>query len=412
MSYRDPIFPGTLRQATQAGASFHTASTAPAMADNNSDAINKTLEQIKHLVARLDQRFQEISSITGVITGLSKRSNLLALNAAIEAARAGTQGRGFAVVADEVRRLSENTATATADISKMLASVQEESKQAVVQVELAERDSALQMATLLAARDAARLEQRFQRIAVALAGIRHFIVGNKSAGLTPRREDIDALMAESLRANPDLLAFSCGCEPNALDGQDEQYANQAPGHDGTGRYVPYWNRGSGLVEVEALANYDIPGENDYYEVPRKTRQDTLMEPYRYPVGGKEVLMTSLMLPLLVQGIFIGVVGADYALSQLQTELGASKPFGCGSVALLSNQATYVTNPEADKLGHAATDLPQEARTAISQGKPYQYVDDKLIARVFQPLNIGGHTPWSMMVRFDLLEVLGQSRKAA
>ena len=411
MSYRDPIFPGlrapASRSDTQRARATNSSSTVI-----HADAINKTLEQIKRLVARLDQRFQEIGSITGVITGLSKRSNLLALNAAIEAARAGEQGRGFAVVADEVRRLSENTAAATADIAKMLASVQEESRQTVMEVELAERDSALQMATLLAARDAARLEQRFQRIAVALAGIRHFIVGSKTAGLTPRREDINALMAESLRANPDLLAFSCGCEPNALDGEDAQFANQSPGHDQTGRYVPYWNRGSGRVELEPLANYDVAGENDYYEIPRKTRQDTLMEPYAYPVAGKEVLMTSLMLPLLVQGKFIGVVGADYALSQLQTELAASKPFGMGAVALLSNQATYVTHPDVARLGKPASDLPEAVRAAISQGKPYQYVDDAHIARVFQPLNIGGHTPWSMMVMFDLLEALGHTCKVA
>lgn len=368
------------------------------------DTINKTLEQVKALVERLDRRFQEISSVTEVINGIAKHSNLLALNAAIEAARAGEQGRGFAVVADEVKRLTERTTSATADIAAKLGVVQTESSQAVREMEQAERDSILQVATLLAARDAARLEQRFLRIAVSLGGIRHFIVGLKQRGATPRREDINALMAETLEANPDLLAFSCGCAPDALDGQDGQYAN-SPGHDASGRFVPYWHRGSGAVASEPLANYDIPGENDYYEIPRRTKQDTLMEPYVYPVNGQDVLMTSLMLPLVVNGNFVGVVGADYALSQLQSELMARKPLGIGATLLLSNTATFVTHPDSRQLGQKARDLPEAAYKAIQSGKPFQYVDSEDVARVFQPLHIGGASPWSVMVTFSLKEAL-------
>lgn len=374
---------------------------------DSADTLNNTLERIKQLIAHLDQRFQEIGSITVVIAGLSKRSNLLALNAAIEAARAGEVGRGFSIVADEMRKLSENSASAAADISKKLDSVLQESKESVSKVESAERESAMHAASLIAARDAARLEQRFLRIAVAEAGIKHFISGCKQAGITPRREDIDALMAESLRANPDLLAFSCGCEPNELDGRDADYVNKGAGHDKTGRYVPYWHRGNGTLTQEALANYDIPGENDYYEIPRKTQRDTLMEPYLYPVGGQEVLMTSLMQPILVQGKFIGVIGADYALSQLHDELERDKPFGHGERLILSNLATYVTHPDASQQGKPALDLPEEAIAAIHAGKSYHFIDKDQIAFVFHPLNIGGDTPWSMLIKFDLLKTISQ-----
>ncbi|HEX5394564.1 MAG TPA: methyl-accepting chemotaxis protein [Rhodocyclaceae bacterium] len=383
-----------------------TEKKSPPSPAESSDSINRTLEQAKDLVERLDQRFQEISSVTGVINGLAKHSNLLALNAAIEAARAGEQGRGFAVVADEVRRLSEHTTNATTDIARQISVIQQESALAVQEMEQAELNSLMQAASMLAARDAARLEQRFLRIAVALGAIRNFIVGTKERGLTPRREDIDALMAASLEAAPDLIAFSCGCEPNAVDGRDGDYVNK-PGHDATGRYVPYWNRGSGKIALEPLANYDVAGENDYYEIPRKTKQDILMEPYEYPVGGKPVLMTSIMLPLLVRGEFIGVVGADYALSQLQEDLSSRKPLGIGSLTLLSNLATYVTHPNAHRVGKCADDLPPAALEAIRNGQPYQ-CDDKGMARVLQPLSLGAGAAWSIMVEFDLRKALGHS----
>ena len=367
---------------------------------------NSTMEQVKKLVSGLQASSAEISTVAEVINQVAKHTNLLALNANIEAARAGEAGRGFAVVADEVRKLAERTTKATADIGRMVHSIQLETTQAAAGVEKAERESLLQTANLVVAAEASRLDTRFTRLAAAMHGIKYVIEGLKEADLGPSRELLNVVMATNLKADGDLLAYSCCIEPNALDGRDADYVN-TPGHDGSGRFVAYWNRAAGNIALEPLADYDKPGMNDWYELPRRALADVMMEPYDYRVSGKIVRMTSLMVVLKSKGAFMGTLGADFALDRLQVELSDQRPFGVGRFALISNQAAYVTHPDPQQAGQPARDLSGEAMQAIKGGQPYVNVDEKGVARLFHPINTGCvGTPWSLMLSFDIATALG------
>lgn len=62
----------------------------------------------------------EIDKMVAAIEDVSFRTNLLALNAAVEAARAGEKGAGFAVVADEVRMLAQLTQKTSREIRNLV----------------------------------------------------------------------------------------------------------------------------------------------------------------------------------------------------------------------------------------------------------------------------------------------------
>jgi len=93
--------------------------------------IKGSSEEAASVIEVLGQKIAVIGNILNVIDDVAEQTNLLALNAAILAAQSGEHGKGFAVVADEIKDLAERTGASTKEISGLVRSVQEESKNAI-----------------------------------------------------------------------------------------------------------------------------------------------------------------------------------------------------------------------------------------------------------------------------------------
>ncbi|SIQ54179.1 methyl-accepting chemotaxis protein [Halanaerobium kushneri] len=81
---------------------------------------NLILKKTLAATETLQEKIDDIDSISDTILEISNQTNLLALNAAIEAARAGEAGRGFSVVAEEIRQLAEKSNGATTEVQNIL----------------------------------------------------------------------------------------------------------------------------------------------------------------------------------------------------------------------------------------------------------------------------------------------------
>ena len=149
------------------------------------------------LMAGLSSSTEQIEKVTQVIQSIASQTNLLALNAAIEAARAGDDGRGFAVVADEVRNLAKRTATATEEVTQIVADIRQRSQAAGARIEAQ---------NLAQAQASSQLEQSGQQLAgiAALAATLEAHVLQFGAGSQAHQQQLASLLMGLERLHDDV----------------------------------------------------------------------------------------------------------------------------------------------------------------------------------------------------------------
>jgi len=135
-------------------------------------------------------------------------------------------------------------------------------------------------------------------------------------------------------------------EANALDGRDSFYVNTDE-TDETGRFQSYYQNDHGQVTVEPLGNFSV---EDYYRVSFLSGKEGLIEPYFEDVGGEQVLITSLTVPITRNGRVIGVAGVDIELSEIQEMAERVKPLKTGVVGIFSKQGIIIAHPDPSRVG--------------------------------------------------------------
>jgi methyl-accepting chemotaxis protein len=266
----------------------------------------------------------------------------------------------------------------------------------------ASAESATMALARTSAREAAGTLQT--RISTNLATVAHLAAAmraTKQANLPVSRAQISEMTKAALFSSDDFIGAAVTWEPNALDGQDTEYAGKKPEYDDSGRYMPYWTRAAGGgIHVDPIVFDPAPGANDWYDIPKASGKVFFTEPYVYPIEGKDVLMASLVAPILVDGKFQGTASADFALTRLATILSELKPIEGSALSLVSNGGLYASNPDASRISKKADDIPAEGLERIRQGQAYEYVDAQNTVHLLQPMVVTADTaPWSVRMSF-------------
>jgi methyl-accepting chemotaxis protein len=225
--------------------------------------------------------------------------------------------------------------------------------------------------------------------------------------ISDRRKVINVIIEGIVEKETDIIAAWCVWEPDVLEGGDRPYIGTKGAGSG-GRFSPYYFWNNGKVELDVLEDFSDPA----YLLPKNSGVPTIINPYYYDVGGKKQLMTTVCVPIHgMNNKFIGVVGIDLPLNQIQEISQNQKPFHDSVTAVFSNDGTVAAHfdpgrlgknmkeTEADMAGHVINEFTD----AVKNGKPFTFSNYIAALKTNMkmyiiPITIGTTTtPWSYAI---------------
>lgn len=264
-------------------------------------------------------------------------------------------------------------------------------------------DLAIEHGKELAGRAASDIRADIETAMVTVRSIGEQYLAYRDAGLLNREIYREALKGVTLH-NPDFVAVWSGWEPDALDGRDSEFTNTL-GTDASGRFVDLWYRkDDGSLGVRPL-KMEKSETADWYGGVRDSKAETITEPYEMELDGVSFLATSLVYPVMKEGEFLGTVGIDFRLADVQDKIAQIKPHETGLVTLITNAGAWAAYPDKEAIGKPIdkfNDLYAQVKDDIRQGKSrvIQGYSQEIGAQavfVFTPVKVGkSPTPWSVM----------------
>jgi len=285
-----------------------------------------------------------------------------------------------------------------------------------------------QRVTALAQAQVSRIQAQLQaplQIATGLARV-HTLTGLSDdegmpmANLT--REELINLARQTLTENPNLTSTYIAWEPNGVDANDLMYRGDAPGMV-NGRFASWIYRDtSGKLLVERLTDIEDTSlletgvrAGEYYLCPREQLKPCVGDPAPYEMNGQTQLLSSFNAPIIIDGKFQGIVGADISVDFIQQLLSAANSQlygGVGQIALISNNGRLAAySRDKSLLGKPAAQILDADEQALVKQLPSgqtHYRIDHARGRValLLPFSFPGtDARWVLMLELPTAEVM-------
>ncbi|MEI2386533.1 methyl-accepting chemotaxis protein [Breoghania sp. JC706] len=243
------------------------------------------------------------------------------------------------------------------------------------------------------------------------------VAGDGSDATAPdkRRAQLNAILLGVLKDNPRFNGTYSAWMPNALDGNDAAFVgNNSVGSDDTGRALPYWTRDAdGKIALQPLVEYDSTAlhpngvmKGGWFIGPQTTGKESVLAPLPYIVQGKSVYLATLSVPIMIDGKFAGVAGADFNLDFVQTlaeEVKQRVYNGQGDVTIVTSTGLVVASSQMPAaVGGPLDQVDPEAakqQDILRNGTATVQLDPNTdMLQVFSPVALGRTgQAWSVLI---------------
>ncbi|OHB25530.1 MAG: chemotaxis protein [Desulfuromonadaceae bacterium GWC2_58_13] len=291
------------------------------------------------------------------------------------------------------------------------------------QVSTLQKETTMQGLENLAGEQAGKVQEQFDlALDAARTMANTFEVGKQQPSdgkesLKIGRDQVNAVLLNVLKRNQGFNGtYSCW-EPNAIDGRDVDFRADGDGNNAeTGRFTPYWTRDeSGKIAVQPLVEYDTDAKHPngvlkggWYITPRDQHQESVLGPLPYIVQGKQVWLVTMSVPVLVDGQFYGVAGADYNLDFVQDiarKVDSELFDGQGQVSIIADNGLLAAQSEhPDMIGGPLKQMMSEGWEDIlkfvQSGEAMVRTNEKTgMVETVAPIALGQTgKPWSVMIQ--------------
>ncbi|MCR8935160.1 methyl-accepting chemotaxis protein [Pseudomonas sp. A4] len=242
------------------------------------------------------------------------------------------------------------------------------------------------------------------------------------------REELNQSLKTAFERNDKVLGIWLAFEPNGLDGKDSEFVDDAARQSNeAGRFATYWSRAGGAALNTIMVEEDLTKTtlsvsgtpyNSWYTCPRDNKRTCLLDPYADTVGDKEMLMTTISVPLIVDGKALGVVGIDIALDALQAAAVESQRSlfnNAGHMLIVSGSGVLAADSaDASKVGKKIADTPgvdsKDVLQLLTAGTPKILEQGDLIRAVYPVDPIGNSRAWGVVIDLPKHVLLADSVK--
>ena len=206
------------------------------------------------------------------------------------------------------------------------------------------------------------------------------------------RRQVETLLEEILAANPEYIDVWLVFEPDAYDGRDAELGWFTP-------MAIYDDEGNMTQSYEEEADQEtVLNEEAWYTSSRNSGKEFVLDPYIDDIGGKDVLMVTVTVPMIEDGRTIGVAGIDLQMGELDRIGDSFKIYETGYGMTISNDGQMVTHPDEALVGQYIAEIEGFSGAdgilqAIADGETLWQEDRSTVTksdtlRLFVPMTFG------------------------